>query len=67
MLHNSYTHAPRNLRIFVTQRPEAVAHEHSEGATKGLRVYKIVYSTMHVYNCIRLYLQDSVVLLSAVA
>ena len=23
------------------QRPEAVAHEHSDGATKGLIVYKI--------------------------
>ena len=38
---NSYTHAPRSLQILLTRRPEAVAPEHSEGATKGLRVYKI--------------------------
>ena len=38
--YNSYTHAPWSLRNLLTRRPEAVAHERSEGATKGLRVYK---------------------------
>ena len=38
---NSYTHAPWSLQILETRRPEALAHEHSEGTTKGLRVYKI--------------------------
>ena len=41
-------------------------HERSEGATKDLRVYKILDSTVHVYNCFRLYLQYNVVLLFAV-
>ena len=40
-LNNSYTHAPRSLRIIKTRRPKAVAPERSEDATKGLRVYKI--------------------------
>ena len=38
---NSYTHAPQSLQILETRRPEAVAHERSKGATKGLRVYKL--------------------------
>ena len=40
-VNNSYTHAPRSLRILYTRRPKAVAPERSEGVTKGLRVYKI--------------------------
>ena len=39
-LDNSYMHEPRNLRILLTRRPKAVL-KHSQGATKGLRVYKI--------------------------
>ena len=37
---------PRELSDLVTQRPEAVAPEHSKGATKGLRVTKSLSSRM---------------------
>ena len=55
-LNNSYTHASRSLWILYIQRPEAVVPKCSEGAIKGLRVYKLLDSVMHVYNCFRLYL-----------
>ena len=35
-LNNSYTQVPQYLKA------QAVAHERSEGATKGLRVYKLL-------------------------
>ena len=35
---------PRELSDLVAQKPEAVASEHSEGATKGLRVTKLLSS-----------------------
>ena len=36
----TYTHTPQGPRNLETRRPEAVVHERSEGATKGLKIYK---------------------------
>jgi len=36
--------------MYKPERPEAVANERSEGATKGLRLINFVDSTLYPYN-----------------
>ena len=55
--------APQSQWFYKLKGPKAVVHKHSKGTTKGLQVYS---STVHAYNCFRLYLQYNAVLLFAI-
>ena len=59
-INNSYMQAPQSQWFYKLEGPKAVVHKHSKCTTKGLQVYS---STVHAYNCFRLYLQYNAVLL----
>ena len=56
IVYNSYTHALWSRRILWTWGPGATVHECGEGATKGLRVYRIcrLSSPYILHSCFRL-------------